>query len=67
MLVSILVVVLGMIIGCSYYFRSIKQAEVLSFQKASLSQNSFRFLVCSKCGQAQQRRGGYQECCNSRL
>jgi len=50
-----------------YYSRSFKQAEVLLFQKGSLLTNQSRYLVCPKCGSAQARSGGYQECCKIRL
>ncbi|HGG0582605.1 hypothetical protein DN390_26465 [Bacillus sp. SH7-1] len=50
-----------------YYSRSFKQAEVLLFQKGSLLTNHSRYLVCPKCGSAQARSGGYQECCKIRL
>ncbi|CAG9611693.1 hypothetical protein BACCIP111899_00865 [Bacillus rhizoplanae] len=50
-----------------YYSRSFKQAGVLLFDKGSLFGNQSRFLVCSKCGRAQARSGGYQECCRTRL
>ncbi|SFC14751.1 hypothetical protein SAMN04488168_102185 [Bacillus sp. 491mf] len=50
-----------------YYSRSFKQAGVLLFDKGSLFANQSRFLVCPKCGTAQQRNGGYQECCRTRL
>ncbi|MDM5154067.1 hypothetical protein QUF88_09550 [Bacillus sp. DX1.1] len=50
-----------------YYSRSFKQAEVLLFHKGSLLTSKSRFLVCSKCGSAQARSGGYQECCKVRL
>jgi len=29
--------------------------------------NQSRYLVCPKCGSAQARSGGYQECCKIRL
>jgi hypothetical protein len=47
------------------YVRSWRQAEVLLFDKGSF--NNSRFLVCPKCGRAQARNGGYQECCKTRL
>ncbi|EMA6342034.1 hypothetical protein U3450_000901 [Bacillus cytotoxicus] len=50
-----------------YYSRSFKQAEVLLFPKGSLLTNQSRYLVCPKCGSAQARSGGYQECCKMRL
>lgn len=64
-------VLFGIIVICGfiwlYHSRSFKQAEVLLFQKGSLLTSQSRYLVCSKCGSAQARSGGYQECCKIRL
>ncbi|WP_379968638.1 hypothetical protein [Ectobacillus sp. sgz5001026] len=48
------------------YFRSWKQVGVLLSGKGNLARQS-HFLVCSKCGRAHARHGGYQECCGNRL
>ncbi len=64
-------ILFGIVVICGfiwlYYSRSFKQAEVLLFQKGSLLTNQSRYLVCPKCGSAQARSGGYQECCKIRL
>ncbi|ABS21488.1 hypothetical protein ACRS6Y_02005 [Bacillus cytotoxicus] len=64
-------VLLGILAICGfiwlYYSRSFKQAEVLLLPKGSLLANQSRYLVCPKCGSAQARSGGYQECCKMRL
>lgn len=64
-------VLLGVIIVSGfiwlYYSRTFKQAGVLLFDKGSLLTSQSRFLVCPKCGRAQARSGGYQECCRTRL
>lgn len=67
MLVAALLFIAGILILFVYYgyVRSWKDTQVL-FDKGSFSSNS-RFLVCSKCGRAQARNGGYQECCKIRL
>ncbi|MDG4656038.1 hypothetical protein P6P90_01695 [Ectobacillus antri] len=66
MLLAILFVSVSMIGVLGYYMfiRSFK-SNVLVFDKGSF--NNSRFLVCPKCGQAQARNGGYQECCRTRL
>lgn len=68
MLVAALLFVVGIVMFLVYYgyVRSWKGTQVLLFDKGNVSSNS-RFLVCSKCGRAQARNGGYQECCRTRL
>lgn len=69
MLVAILLIAVSIVGFFSYsvYVRSWKQQEALVFSKGSLLSSGSRFLVCTKCGRAQARNGGYQECCRTRL
>ncbi len=64
---SLLLVVSTVVFFVYYvYLRSWKQVGVLLSGKGNLVRKS-HFLVCTKCGHAHARNGGYQECCGTRL